>query len=278
MKHCRYSLYTILWLIVVTTVLVLTTFSAVLSYHFAKNRIIAETSLHSQATISSLKNSIAKNIESYAVNEYEDLILNEMDHAVFSAIIIHDHNMGAILSQQAYISGKIRDRSGQVRDFDPKDADMLRQLEESFLSFTVKMTSAAGQELGILSLYGSNKKIEQELQKTIKESLINTFFLSLTLSLLLFFSIQHFVLRPLADIVTAFSQVDENGIPSGKISPHGALEIANLAKSLKKMISVIRKSRQELEAQHTRLVQNEKSLSLAEEKQREILWATNVGT
>ncbi|MCI5211131.1 MAG: PAS domain S-box protein, partial [Candidatus Electrothrix sp. ATG2] len=176
------------------------------------------------------------------------------------------------------VSGKMRNSAGQVIDFDHEDKEMIQQLEAGLSPFTAHMTSAAGHELGTVSLYTSSKKIEQELQKVIKESLINMFFLSITLSLLLFFSIQGFVLRPLALIVTALSQVDETGIPSGKISPHGALEIANLARSLSKMISLIKKSRQDLETQHARLQQSKKRLIRAEEKQREILWATNVGT
>ena len=178
MINCRYSLYTLLWFIVVATVLAVTTVNAFFSYHSAKSRIIEETRQHSRATMASLNKSVANYIESYAVNEYENLVLNEMNHAVFSAIIIHDFNMGAILGQDAYVSGKIRDSAGQVIDFEFENKGMIQQLEAALPPFTAKMTSATGHELGTVSLYASSKKIEQELQKVIKESLINMFFLS----------------------------------------------------------------------------------------------------
>ncbi|MCI5143760.1 MAG: hypothetical protein D3909_18960, partial [Candidatus Electrothrix sp. ATG1] len=171
MINCRYSLYTLLWFIVVATVLAVTTVNAFFSYDSARSRILEETSQYTHVTMASLRKNIANYIESYAIHEYENLVLNEMNHVVFLAIIIHDYNMGAVLGQEAYVSGKIRDSSGQVIDFDPENQEMLQQLEASVLPLTVKMTSAAGQELGTVSLYGSKEKIEQELQKVIKESL-----------------------------------------------------------------------------------------------------------
>lgn len=86
--------------------------------------------------------------------------------------------------------------------------------------------------------------------------------ISITLISLLFFTISRIVLKPVSNMVEILSRTDKNGIPIGKISTQGALEINNLSTSIINMIAIIRKSRHELEQKHELLLHAEKLSSV----------------
>lgn len=253
MRHNKYSLFTVLGLIIVITVVSVMTIQASASYFLIKNNILAETKNHSKNTITSLKKNVANYIEAYAVNEYGNLVLHEMEYVDFYAIIVRDNNMGEVLGTDAYISGKIRDTSRQVIDYDPKDEQQNLQLEKCFYADTSAIISAAGVELGAITICSSDHSVKLELRRTIVESLINTGLISLLLIVTLFFAMHRAVLRPISGMVDRLLRRDANGIPLDKVSTQSAQEIATLAYSINKMIDAIKQSRLSLEEQNEKL-------------------------
>lgn len=253
MRHNKHSLFTVLGLIIVITVVSVMTIQASVSYFLIKNNILAETKNHSQSTITSLKKNVANYIEAYAVNEYGNLVLHEMEYVDFYAIIVRDNNMGEVLGTDAYISGKIRDTSRQVIDYDPKNEQQNLQLEKCFYADTSAIISAAGVELGAITICSSDHSVKLELRRTIVESLINTGLISLLLIVTLFFAMHRAVLRPISGMVDRLLRRDANGIPLDKVSTQSTQEIATLAYSINKMIDAIKQSRLSLEEQNEKL-------------------------
>jgi len=247
MKQTRYSLYTILGFIVITAVIVIMAVSSFLHFQSTKSRIIEATKQHSNKTLNSLNKNISNFIESYSINEYEKLVLSEMDYVDFSAIIVHDYSMGIILGKKAFVTGKIRDNGGNVIDYDQNNKEMNQRLSQCFHTYFSNMTSASGIELGKISICSSDTTLNHEMLEIIKENLINTIFAIIVLSLVLFYTIQRFVLRPISETVNTLSRTDENGIPEGNISNQGAREIKSLSTSLNYMIDTIKQSRKKLE-------------------------------
>ncbi|MCK5069324.1 MAG: hypothetical protein KAR01_02240 [Desulfocapsa sp.] len=262
MKITRYSLYTITGSIVITAIIVAMAINGVISYHTTKTRILDHTKNHSTKTINTLNKNISNYIESYSVNEYETLVLSEMDYVDFYAIIVHDYSMGKVLGRDVYISGKIRDVDENVIDYDPENKEMNKSLNDCYLTFTTSIISASGLEVGDIRICTSGHTIEQEQREIIKGTLITSALISITLILFLFFTIHRIVLKPISKIVDTLSRTDKNGIPIGEISTYGSLEIKKLSTSISNMIAIIRKSRYELEEKHGLLLHAEKLSSV----------------
>jgi len=161
----RYSLYTIIGAIVVTAVVTAMTINAFISYQSSKNRFIEHTQYYSNKTINSLNKNISNYIESYSVNEYENLVLSEMEYVDFYAIIVHDYSMGKILGRDAYVSGKIRGVDDNIIDYDPENKEISKTLNDCYLTCTSIMTSASGLELGEIHICTSGHTVEQEQRK-----------------------------------------------------------------------------------------------------------------
>lgn len=270
MAISKYSLYTIVGGLVVVAVVVMMTVKSFIFCQSTKNTLISNSDIHSRKTLETLNRNVSNYIESYSVNEYEKLILNEMDYVDFRAIIVHDYLMGAILGKEAYVTGKIQDTEGNIENYDPENDDMKNLFNECFLPYRSEMTSASGVKLGTVFICNSGYSVNQEWRKNINESLLNTIIISSILIILLFWTIHRIVLKPVSKMVAALSVTDQYGIPVEMNPPHGAMEIIKLSQSISSMIATIKASRQKLEQQH--------ELALAEQKQREIIWSTNVGT
>ncbi|MCP3932822.1 MAG: PAS domain S-box protein, partial [Bacteroidetes bacterium] len=247
MKQTRYSLYTILGFIVITAVVAIMAVNSLLHFQSTKSRIIEATKQHSNKTLNSLNKNISNFIESYSINEYEKLVLSEMDYVDFFAIIVHDYSMGIILGKEAFVTGKIRSNDGNVIDYDQNNKEMNKCLNECFHTYSSNMTSASGVELGKISICSSDYTVNLKMLEIIKENLINTILAIIVLSLVLFYTIQRFVLKPISETVNALSRTDKNGIPEGNISNQGAREIKSLSTSLNYMIDTIKQSRKKLE-------------------------------
>lgn len=264
MERKRHSLYTAIGIIIVMAVVAVMTVHSFFSYELIKNQIVENTQDRSKQTIESLNRNVSNSIESYSVNEYANLVLHEMKYENFYAIIVADYNMGQILGVDAYISGKIRDANWDVIDYDPENQEQNASIAKCFYADRSTLISGAGLELGTITVCSSDHSIKIELKKTIIESLINTVLISVLLIVSLFFALHRIVLRPVSGIANAVAKIDENGIPAGNISTHGAQEIATLSTSINKMIEAIKHSRLKLEKQHEQLRTSEASLTNAQ--------------
>lgn len=261
MKHAKLSLYTVLGFIVIATVVSVMAIYSSVSYFSAKSKITATTKQYADLTINTLQKNIATYIEAYAINEYETLILNEMDHKEFLAIIITDYNLASILGVQNHVSGKIRDAEWNAIDYDPKNKQHATQLDRCFYPITTTINSTSGTPIGTVLICTSDHFIKIELQKTIKEDAIKTILISILLIFSLFFMIRRIVLEPISDIVQALLQSDDKGVPIDDVPTTGAKEITVLGNSINNMVGNIKQSRDELETQHEKLLKANRAKS-----------------
>jgi len=192
MKHkikmfsSKRSLYVTLAIIIISTVTVIVSVHSAYYYIVTKNKTVDAMKETSLLTISALQKNVTNLIEAYAVNEYDTLVLNEIESRDMLAILVEDFNMGKVLGKESYISGKIRDIDGNIVDYDPKNSQHRKQLEEGYYSDTHTIISPSGDKIGAITIFISDEVMNKELNQIITEALINTFALSLLLILSLF--------------------------------------------------------------------------------------------
>lgn len=278
MIHSRYSLYTTISAVVIAVVVLVMAIHSAVGYFSAKNRIIDDTKSHTKNTIFSLKKNVANYIEAYAVNEYEVIIRNEMNYQGFFAIIVKDYSMGEVLGLESYTTGWTRDDAWNVVEYAPNNDQQNSALEDCFFQEESNILSLAGKTIGSILICSSDRSVNLELRKTVKNSLINTFFISFLLIASLFVTIHRIVLKPVSGIVRAVSTTDDSGIPTGVVSAKGAQEITVLSTAISDMINTIRQSQRDLERRNEALKLSERNLAVSEQKKREIIWGTNAGT
>lgn len=254
------SLYLTVGIIIILTVAIIMSVHSAYTYIATKNKIIEEMKYSSMLTVSSLQKNLTRLIESYSVNEYDLLLFNEMEPRDTFAIIVEDDNMGNILGRESYISGKIRDKTGKVVDYDVKNNQHNQRLKECYYSNKYPITSSSGDKLGAISIYISDEAMNAQLNQIVAEAFINTAAISLLLILSLFVVIRLFIFTPLSDIVTLISNSDEDGIPIKLIPEYDAREIDALSITMNTMINSIRGSKIALLKQHNELLEQKNEI------------------
>lgn len=254
------SLYLTVGIIIILTVAIIMSVHSAYTYVATKNKIIEEMKYSSMLTVSSLQKNLTHLIESYSVNEYDLLLFNEMEPRDTFAIIVEDDNMGNILGRESYISGKIRDKTGKVVDYDVKNNQHNQRLKECYYSNKYPITSSSGDKLGAISIYISDEAMNAQLNQIVAEAFINTAAISLLLILSLFVVIRLFIFKPLSDIVTLISNSDEDGIPIKLIPEYDAREIDALSITMNTMINSIRGSKIALLKQHNELLEQKNEI------------------
>ena len=254
----KQSLFLVLGLIIVLTVMVGMASHATHSYISTKNRLIADMKKSSEHTIETLKSNLAHLIASYAVNEYNNLILNELKHKNIFAIVIEDYNMGNIMGKISDISGKIRDNSGEIIDYDHTNEKHKKQLENCYYSKVYDIENKK-EKLGKISIYISDTTMQKELKEIIFTNIQITFGISLFLIFVLFFTIKWVVLKPIFQIIQTIDNSSKDGIPYKVIPKSNFYEMNSLIISINTMIHTIKNSRLTLKQNRDELA---KSLDL----------------
>jgi len=249
----RVSLYLLLGGVIISTVVVIMSVDAAYDYTKTKKKIIKQMKQNSKRSIVALEKNVANLIESYAVNEYNKLVLTEIEQRDLFAIVIEDYNMGQIVGKEAYTSGKIRNDEWEILDYDPKNAEHARQLGECFYSEQHAVTTAEETQLGMIKICISDRGLNEELNSIITHTLINMLSISLLLGMALFFIIRQIILKPLTNIIEAIEKSDEDGIPLERVPSSGSNEISKLSHTMNIMIDSIRHSRVQLQEQHDSL-------------------------
>lgn len=247
------SLYVTLGVIIVLVVTIIMSIHTAYVYMDTKNNIFQGMKQSSRHIIVSLQKNVMDLMKSYSINEYDKLVLNEMEGRDNFAIIVEDYNMGKILGEKAFLSGKIRDAEGNIIDYDSKNSEQNKQLEACYYSDKYDITTDSGDKLGTIAIYISNISMNAQLNKIIIGSIINLVLLSLLFLLSLFIIIHFFILKPLSDIISCIKHSDHDGIPVALIPNHGSKEIFLLSNTMNNMIISIRDSRVALKAQKNAL-------------------------
>jgi len=261
------SIYVSLALVIVTTILLIMSVNATVNFINTKNAMIKSMKDSSRTTILSLKNNISNLITSYAVNEYDKLVLNEIARRDIYALIVHDYNMGKIMGQKEYVTGKVKDREGGISDYSKDNKEQEHALKSIYYSVSYDIVEN-NKLLGKISIYISDYEMNKELTEIIYTTVKNTIVISALLFFTLFISIRSLLLKPLSQIVHTIHERDEHGIPKRAIPHHDTKEIDQLVSSMNGMIETVRTSQNSLK-------KNEEVLNQALELQTTIFDTSN---
>jgi PAS domain S-box-containing protein len=259
----KQSLFLVLGLIIVFTVMTSMATHATHSYISTKNRLIEDMQKSSDRTIETLKSNLAHLIASYAVNEYNNLILNELTYKNIFAIVIEDYNMGNILGKTSQISGKIRNEQGEIIDYNDTNEEHKKLLDNCYYSKVYDIEKNS-EKLGKIRICISDTIMQKELKEIIFTNIQITFGISLFLIFVLFFTIKWVILKPIFQIITTIDNSSTDGIPHKVIPKSNFYEMNNLIISINTMIHTIKNSRM-------RLKQNRDELAKSLDLQKTIL-------
>ena len=168
------------FIIAILTTLVVLGFMGVYSffqYSVQKKELIRSLKEDSRVTILSLQKNLSHFIESYAVNDYEVLLKNEMQHKHFSAIIVEDFNMAKIMGRETYITGQIRNNEANIEHYNGKNKNKI-SLNECYYYESVKIRSSLDKEIGLVSICSHDFIIKQKLRVLLIERVIISIFFS----------------------------------------------------------------------------------------------------
>ena len=238
----KQSLFLILGVIIVLTVIFSMATYATHSYITTKDRLTEEMKKSSEHTILALKSNLGHLIASYAIQEYNNLIANEIQHRNISAIIVEDYNFGAILGKSAQITGKINNQKGEIVDYDVNNNFHQTLLDNCFYT-KVYDIEYNQKTIGKISIYISDTQMKKELKEIILTNAQITLGISLFLIVVLFFAIKWIVLSPIFEIIQTISHSSKDGIPHRTIQGNNFYEMNSLITSINTMIHTIKNSR-----------------------------------
>lgn len=242
------SLYLLLISLILPAIFATVSLSAAYYYHEARQEIEKTIQRSSERSLTSLDNTISGLMESYAVNEYEKILANEISLHQHCAILVDDFNLGSILGRP-YTTGYIRTSAGVVSEYNAEDPNQQRHLHDCMDSREVAVQSSSGERIGTIRLYTSDELLQAELQSTINRSLISTLFICVLMAMLLLILTRRFILAPLNRMMATIASTDRMGIPVNPISEQGPEELRTLARSMNSMITSIRLSQRDLQLQ-----------------------------
>ncbi len=236
------SLYVRLGLSIVTMVVAIMSLHSAYSYHHKRGGMVAQIQTTADRALLSLESNIGGLIASYAVNEYERLVITEMERQDNYAILVADYNMGKVMGGAAYRSGMIRQSDGRLVEFDPDDAQQSQLLEACCYQDHRQIIAPSGEVVGKVTVYLSEEEITRELNKTIFSTFTNALIISLLHIIFLFAAIRSFVLKPVIAITETISDRDEQGMPRRSISDDGPQEVRALGHTINDMVEMIRQA------------------------------------
>ncbi len=211
------------------------------NYFETKKRLINEITLDVESVSLQLKDMLPYFINSYAINEYEKLIENQLKNKNILAITIKDYNYGKIFSKDYVESGKLKidDKIVSFKENDLKQQIIIKN------NFSVKELTLKNSDIEIakIMIYSTNKHLEEELNIIVQRSLYEILISSLIIITLLFFMIKTFVLRPIYNIIDVIQNDSEDGLPKNAIPLHNTKELNELISKMNTMISTIKNSR-----------------------------------
>lgn len=246
------SLYTTVAIIIVISVIAVMGTHSALHYYSTKERLVEDIRERSRRGVDALKFNVAGLIEAYAINEYNNLVLAELERRDAQAIVVEDNNMGEIVGSGAYISGKLRQADGSVVDYDPENAQHRHMLNTCSYRTDSDIVGASGERLGKLSVCISDDIVTNELRSIVTDVIRNILVMSLSLIALLFFALHRYLLSPLSGIVNVVTDSDESGLPSAQIPNYRSLELNTLSEAINSMLLSIRDSQEQLKKSELR--------------------------
>ena len=233
---------------VVTIMSIYTTYN----YFETKKRLINEINQDVDSLSLQLKNILPYFINSYAINEYEKLIENQLRNKNILAIKIKDYNYGKIFSKDFVENGKIK-IDEKIVNFEANNLTQKEILSNSFSFKNHTLKNDSDIKIAEIEVYSTDKYLKNELNVIIKKSLYEIFISSLIIVTLLFFIIKTFVLKPIHNIIKVIQDDCEEGLPKNIIPSNNTKELNELASKMNEMIATIKTSRLKIKEINNRL-------------------------
>ncbi|MFZ5580463.1 MAG: diguanylate cyclase domain-containing protein [Pseudomonadota bacterium] len=270
------SLYARLAAIIIASVVAVLGGNAVFNYVSQRQAMIEALHQSSALSIASLQQNIAGLIEAYAVSDYGDLIATEIEMRKHFAILVHDHNMGRVLGQDRFTTGKIQSPSGQIVDYEPTNPEHRQWLALAEHTESAPILAASGESLGSVAVYNTHSKMAEALKEALRQHMFNTLGIATLLIILLLLAIRQLVIRPLAQLTQVLGKTDQDGIPTSALPHWTYREMAPLVETMNTMLGLIQHSRASLRAEHEALQQSLKLNRLIIETLPDLLWLKDV--
>ncbi len=274
----RASLYFVLAVAIVSSVVLAMGLDAAYNYHQAKKQIVNDMKARSATSIQSLRTNIADHIQSYAINEYVKLIHTELEQRRHFAIVVRDFNMGEITGGGAFVSGALRGPEGELIEYLPNDPAQQRSLRECVHIDKADIFADDGSVIGDVTIYITDRAIQRELESIIVRTLANSVAITTLLVIFLTLSIRRLVADPLTHVTRSISRSDKDGIPLEAVPEQGPAEIRHLSRTMNRMIGSIKSSRSKLRQRRQQLKEERDRFRLAVEGTRDGLWDWDLQT
>ena len=239
----------------------------VYDYFNEKDNLSNKLIKKSEITLNRIKTNIEPYISSYAINEYEKTILNEMMDEEIYAVTIEDYVTGSILGKKSFTTTKIQGENGNILDTNNVVIE-----NNYFLEVTSIINSIDDKtEIGTIKLYFTDKYLKEELNALILKSIVITSFIAVFLIIFLYIALRAFILKPLNTLSSFLANKDKNGLPKKFQITKGSKEITDLSISMNEMIKQITSSKEEIDKLNERF-------DLTLEAVKDGIWDWNIQT
>lgn len=247
------SLFTHLAIAICVAVIAVFSLSSVLVYLDQRGETITYMEEKVQESTERLTETIAPFVESYAPNEYSNLIRAEARLHDLFAVLVYDRAIANILGQTEYVYGYIRNEKGELVTYNDDIPLHSKLLENTMFSRSAPILTEEGEVLGNIVIHMSGEQLRRNLTQQLRQTVASSIVAGTVLiSLLLYFTNRFFV-KPLEDISEAISTRDMSGIPVSHIPDFTNKELSSLSATMNNMISLIRHSHNSLSLEHSRL-------------------------
>jgi len=271
MNDKKQTLFVTLVSSIVFSVILIMSLYSFYNYVQIKDSVYKEIEIDSNSILNQLEKILPHFIDSYAINEYENLLKEEMNNKNFLAIIVKDYNLGEIAGRDFVYRGKIRDKNWNSIEYDNENELHKNRLSQNILVEVRDIYSNSNKKIAEVALYSSDYNLKNELSAFVEKSFFEILILSIVLVFILFAVIKSFILSPLFNIIEMLNNSDENGLPKNLLPSQTSKELSSLSNTINTMINSVKESK-------AKLKESEFRWKFAIEGNKDGLWDWNVNT
>lgn len=265
------SLYQILGVSFFVLISLILVIQATFNYYKTKKQL--EKTVIENVNVSSfqLKNTLISFMESYHVFEYEAIIEHEMSHKDLLAIVIKDYITGKVIGEEYYLTGVFRNSKSELVTLDIENINKIDEIKRSSLVKETKLVNLNDEEVGSLIIYGTNRYVNEELDKIILENLVISFFVYSLIFFALYLIIKAVLINPIENIIKSLTYKSKDKLIFNQVNEARSKEFSFLSSSINTMTNQIEQS-------HRELKESEAKWQFAVEGNGDGLWEWNVKT
>ncbi|MBN2825297.1 MAG: hypothetical protein JXQ76_08240, partial [Campylobacterales bacterium] len=116
-KLAKNSLFTKLSILLALVIITIVTLYQLYNYYDKKAKIIKEIKQEAKQSLTILQNDTLHFIESYSINEYQQILKNKIANSDIHAITLEDYAMGKLLSREAFTTIYIKNDHQEVQEY-----------------------------------------------------------------------------------------------------------------------------------------------------------------